>query len=359
MPDREITGQSRAPGGPPTCVICYGRPMKDVPPLPPRDPNSQDRLLKRPESPPNYPPALLRWFPFCFSLNQRAYLRRRISRDGYLLPVVMGMGIAVLLELFSVTAEFPVAPCLHYLGKPIWDFGICRGAVCVNPQNVISYVKDGSGELPTQLQDPENHFWLYFVTEDKKETLYLDVGLFVYGERHHVVDADLYLPLRDRKEAIEILQRLLEVPSNAFQFLDPYAAAHFTHSSQRAEMTLQDSRIHYETDLFPMLRNKNLTEALEYDARRIWDNSTGKFFWRFTDDAIDALCEFMKGADQFTGSGTLGDLDIEMMFLMDTINNGTRILRNGLDEGKWKNMPDPCVERCKWELGVNPRRSDP
>lgn len=353
-PSKAYTESERLSDNSVACVVRYGSDMEfipcDAPPPPPRR-RWVGLRSKRPKSPPPDPPCLRRWWPSCPTLSERMYLRRRISREGHLLPLLIGMGTALLLEVYSVNNNRSSPPCLHFSGKPIHDFGIYYGSIRIDRDRTLAYAQNNLkggpvSEMPDRYQEPQNHFWLYFETEDLDEEIFLDIGLFVYGYRDQVVNSRNYLSRRDFAEAKQRVMNLLDVPKEHEFFVDPYAAVHFSDKNIQDSMYRSGVLLHKKKERFSILRNLDLLAGLESMTR----DGSSPTRWQFTRKSIVTLADFMMRVDE-EAMTVGGDITLEMKILLDTVMNGTRIIHNAMK----KDLPRPWIENCQWELGINTR----
>ncbi|GJJ10306.1 hypothetical protein Clacol_004532 [Clathrus columnatus] len=337
------------------CVINYGmmmHKMSTTDTLPSSKPPSNSLLSRRVKPPPPLKsPPLYRWWHKNPSVREKAYLRRRISREGHLLPLLLGTGIALLLELYATSVSHRT--CFHYRGRPIYDFGIYRGAIRVEGDRTLAYfdpIHDQGRLMPERFQDPKNHFWLYFTTEDTKEEIFLDLGLFVYGFRPQVIDADYYLSKEDLVSAKRKIAKLMDVPPEHRRFIDPYAPALLADKPELENMYIRGFLLHKKKEKFSILRNEELLAGLA-EVSRVPNRSANEPRWRFSQNSVNALGKFMLTADNH--ARTLKDMQWELRILFDTIWNGTRIVKHVLIDETWRHFPEPLIDLSRWELDTD------
>jgi hypothetical protein len=139
------------------------------------------------------------WWPSAASPKVRFKMLRRIMRDGFLLPLLTSVCVALLAEMYTTTATSAKDSSdgkemrrvrLQYGSAPIADFGIVTGTADVKNQDKLAYynVVDNVFEKG---QDPEDHYWLYFTTV-RGEELTLDCGMFVHNMCLLIADTQQY-----------------------------------------------------------------------------------------------------------------------------------------------------------------------
>ncbi|KAJ6581487.1 hypothetical protein B0H19DRAFT_1115429 [Mycena capillaripes] len=135
-----------------------------------------------------------KWWPHAMSPNVRGKMFRRISREGYVLPAVMSVCLALLSEMYTTTAvsaaDSPdgkpqIRTRLTYKSSPIADFGIAAGSADVKSQDKLAYWQPGAEAEDTDAsffrgQDPNDHYWIYFTTIRGEDVL-LDCSMFTFN----------------------------------------------------------------------------------------------------------------------------------------------------------------------------------
>ncbi|KAF7299725.1 MYND-type domain-containing protein [Mycena chlorophos] len=118
-----------------------------------------------------------RWFPNALDTSVRSKFYHRIKREGHVLPILVGVALALLSQIYTTTGKRRVR--LAYRSSPIADFGIASGSTTVQPQDRLAYL-----DAPTDRffpgQDPDEHYWLYFTTI-RGETVTLDCAMFTFN----------------------------------------------------------------------------------------------------------------------------------------------------------------------------------
>ncbi|KAJ7464823.1 hypothetical protein B0H11DRAFT_1734080 [Mycena galericulata] len=141
-----------------------------------------------------------KWWPTALSDKVRSKLLRRIVREGYTLPVVTSICLALLAEMYTTTAVSAAASPdgklqrrtrLTYKSSPIADFGVAAGSADVKNQDKLAYFKI-SENLFVRGQDPDDHYWIYFTTI-RGEDILLDCAMFTFN-MCLLVNARPYLP---------------------------------------------------------------------------------------------------------------------------------------------------------------------
>lgn len=127
------------------------------------------------------------WYPLAESQAVGSKLHRRIGFEGFVLPILTAVCVAILSEIYSTTSgkapdgtDLPGRRTrLRYLSSPIADFGIGKGTVPVTPEDRLAYYRRSTGEI-MRGQDPDDHYWLYFTTI-RGEEVDLDVSMFTFN----------------------------------------------------------------------------------------------------------------------------------------------------------------------------------
>jgi hypothetical protein len=115
------------------------------------------------------PPGTEEWWPTTIP-TVRSKLFRRIVREGYVLPILTAVCIALLAEIYTTTSGSSAVgdskqrrARLRYLSSPIADFGVAVGSARVINQDKLAYFRLSDGAL-IRGQDPDQHYWIYFTT---------------------------------------------------------------------------------------------------------------------------------------------------------------------------------------------------
>lgn len=126
--------------------------------------------------------SLLEWAPRAASLNIVTKLLHRIARERHLLPILTGICVAILGEMYTTTStsgSSQIRKCLQYRTSPIADFGIAKGSVLVPESDRLMYKKLSDGSY-VQGQGPGSHYWLYFTTI-RGEEIILELGTYTFN----------------------------------------------------------------------------------------------------------------------------------------------------------------------------------
>ncbi|KAI0312999.1 hypothetical protein OF83DRAFT_1066291 [Amylostereum chailletii] len=151
---------------------------------------------------PLLPSSLSQWWPQVTPtqvipppIRRKLYLR--ILREGYVLPILTSVCVALLSEAYTRGTH---APRLRYKTGTVADFGIVSGSARVTNQDKLGYVDmDVDPTRQTRGQDPEDHYWIYFRTV-RGEELTLDCAMFTFS-MNMVVTIDPYVPRQWGEEA--------------------------------------------------------------------------------------------------------------------------------------------------------------
>lgn len=136
------------------------------------------------------------WWPSAQTLKVMSKMQRRVAREGYLLPIVMSLCLALVAEMYTTTSEGKSDKHrirLKYKSSPIADFGICVGSAGVTGQDRLAYLLPNKDILLGQ--NPDEHYWIYFTTA-KGEDVTLDVGMFTFN-MGLIVNTDPYVTEND------------------------------------------------------------------------------------------------------------------------------------------------------------------
>ncbi|GLC42529.1 hypothetical protein PLESTM_001342900 [Pleodorina starrii] len=150
----------------------------------------------------------------------REQLHNMVQHDGYLEATVVGSlyGFHCAVQQYNSrrTAGPPESheyvTLVHRMAK-ITEYGIAIGSTC--PDYTLVY---HIGDKVRQLQDPNNHVWMYFRTE-RSDRLLVDVGSLSYGMglMLNIVD---YLPEGTPESQIRQLTPVLGAPGNVLDRSD-------------------------------------------------------------------------------------------------------------------------------------------
>lgn len=196
-------------------------------------------ILGRPFDESEHNPNDKTWWPDAHSLNVMSKLMRRIHREGFVLPILMSVCLAIMFEFYTTPVEGgPTKRSirLRYRSSPISDFGICVGSADVKNQDKLAYFLP-DGEI-LKGQDPDEHYWIYFRTVRGEEVV-LDCSMFTFN-MCLCVTAPLYMP-------------------HYASIIPPFAPAFFR------DRVMQSStpQLHKERHRVSILRNKALLDACE------------------------------------------------------------------------------------------------
>ncbi|KAJ3557672.1 hypothetical protein NP233_g11681 [Leucocoprinus birnbaumii] len=138
------------------------------------------------------------WWPSAISEQMRRKLFMRIMREGHSVPILLSICFALMAEMYTTTYDPDMVATsnsggdqfsrnkrfrLQCEGNTITDFGICKGAAEVKPQDTFGYLMD-SPDDPARVdflrgQDPKDHYWIYFKT--LREEFILDPCMFTFN----------------------------------------------------------------------------------------------------------------------------------------------------------------------------------
>ncbi|GLI71713.1 hypothetical protein VaNZ11_017011 [Volvox africanus] len=160
----------------------------------------------------------------------REQLHNMVQHDGYLEAIVVGTlyGFHYAVQQYnnrlkseinaSKGAQVACQGLLDYViltnrKTKITEYGIAIGSTC--PDYTLVY---HIGDKVRQLQDPNNHVWIYFRTE-RADRLYIDVGSLSYGMglMLNIID---YLPNGTPESEIRRLTPTLGAPGNVMDRAD-------------------------------------------------------------------------------------------------------------------------------------------
>jgi hypothetical protein len=110
----------------------------------------------------------------------RGKLCRRFVREGYVLPIITAVCLALLTEMYTATPNGDQRRArLRYRSSPIKDFGIAKGRAHVTNQDRFGYMHLNERRI-FKGQDPDDHYWIYFTTL-KGEDVVLDCAMFTFN----------------------------------------------------------------------------------------------------------------------------------------------------------------------------------
>lgn len=124
------------------------------------------------------------WWPAAASDEIRYKFFERIRREGHVLPILTAVCFALLSEMYTTTSSAATSSeetrlRLRYRTSPIVDFGICAGKARVTFQDKLGYLNMQDGTV-TPGQDPDDHYWLYFLTAAEEEIV-LDCAMYTFN----------------------------------------------------------------------------------------------------------------------------------------------------------------------------------
>ncbi|KAF9493610.1 hypothetical protein BDN71DRAFT_1419346 [Pleurotus eryngii] len=120
------------------------------------------------------------WWPSAHTPFVRSKLFRRLTFQGYGLPIATSICLAILAQIYtSVPAEGGRKMRLRYHGTPIADFGIAWGAADVKCQDTFAFFDEENGVF-WKGDDPNDHYWIWFKTV-KGEEVILDVSMYQFN----------------------------------------------------------------------------------------------------------------------------------------------------------------------------------
>jgi hypothetical protein len=180
-----------------------------------------------------------KWWPTASSDMVRSKLFRRISREGYVLPILTSLCTALLASFYPegpVDSKEPRCR-LRYRSSVISDFGIAKGWADVKPQDRFVYFFRNDQKLEMG-QDPKEHYWIYFRTV-RGEEVTLDLSMFTFNLCMQVTLAPYF-------------------PQSFLEMMPAYSPAFF------ADRVIQAGtpNLHYEVKRASILHNDKLREAL-------------------------------------------------------------------------------------------------
>ncbi|RDB14623.1 hypothetical protein Hypma_016376 [Hypsizygus marmoreus] len=260
-----------------------------------------------------------RWWPTAASDFVRHKLFRRIGHEGYLVPVLTAVCVALLAEMYTTTyippspSSSPSYPTptptqrrtrLQYRSSPIADFGIATGPASVTPGDRLAYLNlsDDTFECGA---DPSTHAWLYFTTV-RGEEFALDLGGMFLFNLCFAVPADPYgqgmlAPVR-------------------------YAPAYFRDRAQARGTPVEIMRVERR---YSVLRDEGLGEAVRWSGR--------KGGVAFEGEDVRRVVEFMERVGGGGGRGKVSD--VEMDLTMKWCVNGCVALGITMADRAWVKWP--------------------
>ncbi|RDB17713.1 hypothetical protein Hypma_001178 [Hypsizygus marmoreus] len=237
------------------------------------DPVPQEEVVQHPEV----------WWPKPWLPDVRKKLLGRILREGYLLPIMTALCVALIAEIYTTTDE-PNAPNsmsgppsrsprrrlrLKYKTSPVSDFGIAKGKILTPDHRKLAYY------IPAQDrwlkgQDPDDHYWLYFTTL-KGEEVILDYGVYTF-DLGMFVDTAAY-----QNEHLPPL---------------PVAPGYFGDRQQNNQMERlsKSFQMHRPTQRFSFLRDKALHSKLARGIDSLSDAQNVRALWGLMDRIAGRGC---------------------------------------------------------------------
>lgn len=257
------------------------------------------------------------WWPTASTETMRNKLFRRILREGYSLPIVVSICVAVLAEMYTTTydPEKSNDGDQKASGEPdqfshnkrfrfqcernsIIDFGICKGSAEVKPQDTFGYFTSGSGDTSIDFfrgQDPKDHYWIYFKT--LREEFVLDVSMFTFNFAMCIGDGYPYTP-----------------PGGRFPMIHDFAGFFIDREIRQTTPLLQ-----YEKQRFSVLHNKALQGIVRTP-----------FFSELDKKILIAFMERVGGRKTN---------DVEQKFLVSWTANNRRMMALNLYHKDYLNFP--------------------
>lgn len=264
------------------------------------------------------PPGTEDWWPGVNPMV-RSKLLRRIFREGYVLPVVTAVCIALLAEMYTTTSGISAAGDhkqrrvrLRYKSSPIADFGVSAGSARVTNQDKLAYFRLSDGTF-IRGQDPEHHYWIYFTTV-RGEEIVLDTAMFNFN-MCMMVNTQVYLP------------QLAPISS--------FAPAFFRDRSLREDAP----ELHTERKRISVLRNEAFHRAVMHSTEE------------FSEADMHVFCRFM---EELSGKAcTEKEKELLGTFAMSNCN----FIGNTLDDRLWiafPSAPEISIEQDPGESVDNP-----
>ncbi|KAI0039559.1 hypothetical protein FA95DRAFT_1567106 [Auriscalpium vulgare] len=250
----------------------------------------------RPLSRPFRPDA--NWWPEGVMPNSRTNLYDRIRREGYVLPVLTAVCLALLAEMYTEPAPAPRLR-LGYLTAPVADFGICAGSVRVTSEDKLGY-HDLDDDTSQHGQDPEDHYWIYFRTV-RGEELILECSMYTFN-MNVLVQTGPY------------------VPKAYGAGMDKVVPAFF----QEREVRHNAPALHSERRRRSVLRDAGLQEAVLRNQSE----------YAFTDADEDVLASFMQAIAGRDVNAT------ERQLVVALTKEHMSTLRGVFENKEWERYPD-------------------
>lgn len=263
-------------------------------------------------------PGTENWWPAANPMV-RCKLLRRIFREGYVLPIVTAVCIALLAEMYTTTSGISAAGDhkqrrvrLRYRSSPIADFGIAVGSTRVTNQDKLAYFRLSDGTF-IRGQDPEHHYWIYFTTV-RGEEIVLDTAMFNFN-LCLIVDTEVYLPQL--------------APHSSF------APAVFRDRSIREDAL----ELHTERKRISVLRNEAFHRAVMHSTEE-FSEADMHVFYRFMEELSGKACT-----------------QKEKELLGNFARNNCNVIGDTLDDRRWIAFPStPAIstEQDPGESVCNP-----
>ncbi|KAA1474663.1 hypothetical protein DENSPDRAFT_341405 [Dentipellis sp. KUC8613] len=235
------------------------------------------------------------WWPAAANSAILGKLAARIRREGFFLPILTAVSLALLCEMYTTTSAADSSQRrlrLRYRTMPISDFGICTGSTRVTNQDKLGYL-DARAFSELHGQDPKDHYWLYFRTARGEEVL-LDCAMFTFNLN------------------MLVFARPYGTTSDAF------VPAFF----QEREMRQNTPALHTERRRVSMLRSPAMQQVAVNSARGFALEDEGR------------IAAFMESLAGRTVTG------VERELAMALVKDHTRVLRKALQEEQWRHYPD-------------------
>ena len=291
------------------------------------------------------------WWPTA-TPTIRSKLSRRIIREGYVLPILTAVCIALLAEMYTTTSGTSALGNskqrrvrLGYMSSPIADFGVATGSARVTNQDKFAYFRLSDGTL-IRGQDPDQHYWIYFTTV-RGEEIILDCAMFTFNMCIVVNGTQRYLPqlapvssfvpafFRDRlfrKDTPELhteRKRLSVLRNEVFHQAMKNGSDSFSEANMKTFYTFMEnlsgkSCTQKDKELLAtyVLSNCNVVSATLKDRRWITFPSTPEIAFKqdpgelagSADDGSEEWFKYMKKWKKLKKSGKVGDETLGQAF---------------------------------------------
>lgn len=129
------------------------------------------------------------WWPTAMSDTMRKKLFYRILGEGWSLPLLLSICVAVMAEIYTTAYDPEKSECAHNQSirlqcerNAIIDFGICKGRAEVKSLDTFGYLYAHPNTNRIDFfrgQDPNDHYWIYFKT--LREEFMLELSMFTFN----------------------------------------------------------------------------------------------------------------------------------------------------------------------------------